>query len=113
MSLVNLTSHFKVEYDPYSYKSALEKYETDENTRIQKEQQNPQNDLKEVLNSAAKKPEKFSNKFFTIESDFENKFYNDDSAKFKFGNNQLMEANFIMKNLYHKNTILASDASGI
>lgn len=146
LNLVNFTGHFKLEHDPYGYKSALEKYEVEERTRLQNDEKKHQHYLKDLadlevkvktaigeektrletqirdmrsqeaqlyLTKASKKPERFENKFFSFDSDIENKFDNDDSAKFKYGNNGVMEANFVMKNLYDKNTVLAGDAPGI
>lgn len=145
LNLINFTGHFKVEYDHYGYRSAFEKFENEEKTRLQNDEKKHQEYLKEVSDleaqvitagiekktilqtklahmkehdaqhhtKPAKKPERFGDKFLSFDSDFENKFDNNDSAKFKLGNNGIIEANFVMKNLYDKNTILAGDASGI
>lgn len=86
----------------------------DEKTHLEKKLAHmKEHDSQHHHSKAAKKPEKYSDKFLSFDSDFEHKFDNDDSAKFKFGNNGVMESNFVMKNLYDKNTVLAGDASGI
>lgn len=146
LNTVNFTSHFKIEHDPYGYKTALEKFETDEKTRITNDEKKRLGFLKDISDIQAeiqtasteerahlekklvhlreheaqlthskpsKRPEKYSEKFFTIDGDLENKFDNDDSTKFKYGSNKVFEANFVMKHLYDKNYFLSGEASGI
>lgn len=144
--MVNLNLHVKIEHDPYGYKSALDKFDADEKTRLANDEKKRLTHLKEISDlkteikiasvhekldlekklahmkeheselthsKPSKKPQKYSDKFLIIESDIENKFDNDDSAKFNYGSKKIMESNFVIKNLYDKNTILAGDASGI
>ncbi len=50
-------------------------------------------------------------KFLNYEGDVDNKFDNDDNAKFKYGRNNHFESIFTMKNLINKNCNLDENAN--
>jgi len=152
LNMINFNGHFKVDYDPTGYKSAVEKFEKEvkENKVLIKdgryivqneksieffeELESKQEELKKAATEEEKKtiqkhiddlnrvrnkavhevthPRFYEKKFLTLEGDVENKFDNDDIAKFKYGSSNHFESTFTMKNLIDENATLEADACG-
>lgn len=141
--MLSTAGHFRADWDPYSYHSALDKYEKDDKTRIGEDEVKRQKYLADIkaleiqvrettgqakeslerrivnmreheihkLSKPFKKPQMFDNRFLIFEADVDSKFSDEDSVKFKYGNNGFFEANFFLKNLVDK-SVLTQDLSG-
>lgn len=132
--MLGIIGHLRAEWDPYLYKSSLEKFHTEEKLRINEDEIKREKYLSEIkaleaqailttgsakealekrisnmreheihqLSKPIKKPEMFDSRFLIFETDVDTKFSNEDSVKFKYGNYNLVEANFLLKNLVDK-----------
>lgn len=64
-----------------------------------------------LLSKSGLKPQMFDNRFLAFEADFDSRFSNEDSVKFRYGNSGLLEANFTLRSLVDK-SVLTQDLSG-